>query len=123
MTQPVQGLTTEIFLTRSAILAFVTGPSQPGDTYTLILGETLNALSTGHDPAHDLVSEHNGQFGLGEVTIDHMQIGPTDPAGHDPDQHLSWSRLWSGTLRLDQCGARSLQYHGMHSTYSGKRII
>jgi hypothetical protein len=73
------------------------------------------------------VPEHERKLRLGEVTIDHMEIGTAHTAGVDPEEDLAGTRLWPGNLGLTQGPAGSVEQHRTHGfkmrgqVESGKR--
>jgi hypothetical protein len=81
--------------------------------------ESAHGRANGGNRAHDLVSQNQRQLGVWKLAISQVQIGPADPAGVDPNQHLiiCWCRerqlSWADRL------AGSIQYNRIHQI--GKR--
>jgi hypothetical protein len=44
------------------------------------------------------VAEHQRELGIGEFAIGHVQVGPADAAGQDPEQHLAGAGAWIGKV-------------------------
>ena len=62
----------------------------------------------------DLVARHDRQGGLGELAVDHVQIGPADAAGADPDQDLPGTRLRHGQIGEPERRAGPIEQHRLH---------
>lgn len=67
-----------------------------------------------HNP-NNLVAWNEGQFRVGKLAIDNMEIGPADRTGLDPDPQFSGGRNWIRALGKLQGLARLLQDHRLHA--------
>jgi hypothetical protein len=67
----------------AAIRANTASCAQPGHADALANGKSAHAQSDCRNAADDLVARHDGQFGVFELAVDHVQIGAADPAGRD----------------------------------------
>jgi hypothetical protein len=94
------GLQAEILRTPLAEAARPAGLPQPGDPHSLPGREAPRPLSPALDPAHHLVPGHEARAAHRELALHHVQVGPADAAGLDPDAHLARARL--GRLPLDR---------------------
>ncbi len=52
---------------------------------------SIHCAATRFHNADNLVAGHDRQFRIGQVAVDHMQIGTANRAGLDPHQNLSRS--------------------------------
>jgi len=66
--------------------------------------------------------EHQRQLGLGELTIDDVEIGAADAAAGDLDQDLPRGGLRVGQLAFDQRLPRRFEDHGAHELIVSNRI-
>src|SRR6185437_9022598 len=112
---------TEILLAAAAILAPSAGITEPGDAHALTDVPDLVppggrrsgcAFADRIDDADDLVPGNDGQRGIGEFTIDHVQVGAADRAGRDAHAQLPCARCWHRTLLELQRAAGLPQHHG-----------
>src|SRR5439155_15793183 len=67
----------EVLAPRAAIAALAAGPAEPGDADPVARGEALSPL---HHAPDDLVPWHERQVRLGQLAVDHVQVGPADAA-------------------------------------------
>ena len=104
----------EVLLAGPAEAAVAAGPAEPGHAHASPFLEILDTVAPGRDPADHLVARHQGQLGLGEFAVDHVQIGAADPAGGNPDEQLAGAGLGPRQLRGTQLARRALQHHGPH---------
>lgn len=65
--------------------------------------------------ADDLVTGYDGYRRIRELSVDQVEIGATDPACENLDEHVGWS--WRRLFNLDwhyMSEARSAQRHRSH---------
>ena len=60
------------------------------------------------------MAQDQGQFGVGQFPVHHVQVRAADPAGVDPDEHLLRTRLGRRHFPPFQGLPRLLQHHGPH---------
>jgi hypothetical protein len=86
----------EVLLTSETPATFSAGVSQPGNANPIPDGEPIGPGPNRVDQPDDLVTRDNSRPVHGEVTLDDVQVGATDPADQDshPDLALSRSRRW-----------------------------
>jgi hypothetical protein len=65
------------------------GASEPRYVHSLPYRKTFCLRASLHDSADDFMSENERQFGLSQITIDHVQVGATYTAGMYLKQDLS----------------------------------
>src|SRR5262249_26483173 len=87
------GPVAQVFPPTSTINPFAARPAEPGDTHALADGKALHSLVFFHNSADNLVAGNQGQFRLGQFTVDNMQIGAADSAGTNLKQDLIGARL------------------------------
>ena len=73
----------------AAIRADPAGMSEPRHPDALAESETGNACADLRHPADDLVPGHERELRVGQLAVDHMEIGAANPAGRDRDQDLA----------------------------------
>jgi hypothetical protein len=81
-----------------------------------------HAGSDTFDPADDLVTRNDRQLGLGELTVDHVQIRPEHPAGGHLHQHLAEARRTFGHLHRAQRQSGPFQHHCLHDMDLGQAL-
>ena len=87
--------------------------AEPGDADARA-GLEAHAIAGRLDAADNLMSRHDGQLRVGQLAIDHVQIGATDAAGFDPNANLARSRRWVGPLLHAEPIMQPVQDHGAH---------
>ena len=91
---------------------------KPGNTHSLANDAVADLRPERFDRPNDLVPGNDGSASNLEVTLDHVQIGPTDPAGVHLDEHLIGG--WRGdgnvveTQRMRTNWSRSIEDHRAH---------
>ena len=71
----------KVLAVRQAIGTRVAGRAQPGNADAPAGSGRGDTGADERDDADDLVPGHHGQSGMGQLTVDHMKIGPADAAG------------------------------------------
>ena len=89
-------LFTQILTVTLAIDAFSTCPAQPGDADAITDFEIFHIGSCLPHYSDNLVSRYKRDRGIGQFAVNDVQIGSTNTAGMDFNQHLIWSgdRHW-----------------------------
>ena len=91
---PVQGVAGEAWMVAevlpalAAVAADPAGVAQPRHPDAVADPEFFHPRPHGGHRAGNLMTEDQGQFGLGQLPVHDMQIGAADPAGPHPDEHL-----------------------------------
>jgi hypothetical protein len=87
--------------------------AEPSDAYA---GASLkaDACADGVDAADDLMSRHNGQFRVGQLAVDDVEVGAADSASLDSQANLAGPGRWLGPLLHHEPVVRSMQDHGAH---------
>ena len=67
------------------------------------------------DRADDLVAQDEGQLGVGEFAVDHVQVGAAHSAGPDGDENLTGAGLGSRGVGSAQQAMRCVKQHGSHA--------
>ncbi len=87
------GPVAQILLAPEAIGALAAGMPQPADPNPLSDGEPTRAGTQAGHGANNFMPRNDRQPGLTQLVVNHVQIGPADAAGLDPDQHLPPARF------------------------------
>src|SRR5262249_60916571 len=105
----------QVLSAAAAIRADAAGRAEPRDPDALAYGQSCDSRPHGGDAPDDLVAGHDRKLGVWQLAVDHMQIGPADPAGRDLDENFAgrWGGRWP--LAHDERHARFLQRHGAHA--------
>lgn len=78
--------------------ADTTGMTKPRHADPNAGSQARNAWSHNVDPTHDLVARHDRHPNIGQIAVDHMEIGPADTASLDTDADLPRSGRWIGAF-------------------------
>ena len=111
----------EVFAVGAAIGADPAGRAEPRNADALADFETRNAPAQRRHPADDLVAGHDGQLGMRQFAIDHMQIGPAYAAGRHRDENFARSGSRHRPLAHDERLSGPIQHHGAHHVH-GRHI-
>jgi hypothetical protein len=111
----------EILSTRSAVSALATGPSQPRDSDAVANVKSLHSFAQPFDPADDFMAGNQGKFGLGQLAIDNVQIGPAYGTRSDAHEHFVRTGISNRHRTSDKWLARGLEDHRVHEAFSRKR--
>ena len=101
---PVEGVArepgpvAEILPAGPAVPALTIGPAKPGYPHPIARTETSGPGPGPLDRRHDLVAKYKGELGIGELAVGHVQVGPADAAGPDPEQYLAGTGLGIGKV-------------------------
>ncbi len=97
----------EVLARASAIGASPVGMAEPGHADAEPKRER-DAFARRLDSAHDLMSRHDRQLGVGEFAVDDVQVGAANPAGLDAHANLPRAglRLWPLLHREPLAGSR-----------------
>ena len=87
----------EIFARAHAIGAMAARMAEPRDADAGPKRQA-DALASRLDPADDLMPRHDRQLRIGQVAVDHVQVGAADAAGRDRQPNLPRPRLGLGPL-------------------------
>jgi len=104
----------EILAVLHAVRAVAAGLSEPGNANALADPAPSHSFADGFDASDYLVPRDERQLDVGEIAIDHMQIGPTNGARFNRDADLAGSRRWKGAFFQLQTGAQCVQNHRLH---------
>jgi hypothetical protein len=101
---------TEVLVASSAELTRPTGEAEPRDPDPAAVGDA------GGD---DLVAEDARGSRHGHLAIHQVQVGATDPAGEDAQEHLSAARLGDGQIDQREGLTHRLEHHRAHRSGRG----
>ena len=104
----------KIFAAAAAIVANPAGPAEPRHPDPVAERETVDLRPLVDDDADDLVTKHQRQLRVGELTIDDMQVGAAHGAGAHRDQHLLRPGTRRRQFRRDQGLSRCRQQFRSH---------
>src|SRR5215469_8583239 len=76
-----------------AIRAIAIGPAKPRDSHTIPDREGRVSFADLFDSSDNLVTENQGQFRVGQFTINHVKVSAANRAAADPHEQLSPVRL------------------------------
>ena len=125
-----EGVGAQVLPVGGAELTLAAGAVEPGDPHPLPEVETVGPTPQVLDHADDLVT--GGQWRLvgGQLSLDDVEIGATDPTGGDLDPDLTGPRPRRGyVLEYEGSaghGGRMLQAHGLHGILippSGQQMV
>jgi hypothetical protein len=105
----------EVLLARRAIATIAARTAEPRDADAPARRQRGHTIAYRLDDAHDLVPRDQRQTGLGQVTINDMQIGSANRAGLDADPNLSRPRKLLGPRFGYERPANGSQHHCSHS--------
>ena len=88
--------------------------AEPGNADPVADREPADALAQCVNDTDDLVARDERQLRIGEIAVNHVQVGPADGAGFDPQSDLTRSRDRIGPILQDQLRPRSLKHHRAH---------
>ena len=60
------------------------------------------------------MAKYKGELGIGEFAVGHVQVGPADAAGPDPEQELAGTGLGIGEVGRPKRRPRPVQQHRAH---------
>ena len=104
----------QIFPLRTAVWAGAAGRAEPWHAHALAELEPGDPRPDRCDPADDLVARHDGQGRIGQLAVDHVQIGATDSARRDLDQNFATRRPRNRPLAQNEPRVRPVQNHRAH---------
>ena len=64
-------------------------PPEPGDAYAITDLDPFNRRADRGDGSDDLVSGNDVRLGVGEIAVDHVQVGTADAARGDAYEDVS----------------------------------
>jgi hypothetical protein len=108
------GMVAKILAPVLAIGAMPAGVGEPGNPDPFADGEAFDAGAEPLDETDDLVAGNDRQPLVGQLAVDHVQIGAANAAGLDADQHFGAPRRGLGPLFEDQRRADFSQRHRAH---------
>jgi len=79
----------EIFVAGKTIRTMAAGTAKPGNADAHAEGQAFHAAANGIDTADNLMAGDDGQFGIGQIAVDDMEIGAADAAGGDGDTNFA----------------------------------
>jgi hypothetical protein len=101
----------QVLLPGHAVPAPRTGVAEPGNADPLAGPEPVHAATGLRHLADDLVARDERQLRVGQLAIDHVQVGAAHRAGLDPEEDLPGARLRHRQLGKAQRFARSVEKH------------
>jgi hypothetical protein len=78
------------------------GVPQPGDTHPIALAEPVLVRPRCDHPSNHLVPRHGAGSSRDEVALGKMEVGAAQPAGGDPENHLTGSRARTLPMNPDE---------------------
>lgn len=111
------GVVAEVLLVSLAVTAGGAGCTQPGYPYALSRLEILDSITHLVDDTDDLMTQDQRKTGLGQVAVYDVQIGSTDPAGGDTDEHLIGMTSRDGSLLEPQRLSHGVKDHGSQDSW------
>ena len=111
------GRIAQVLSLHAAIAAAPAGMSEPGHADPVSGRERRHLRPDRNDLADDLVTGHDRQTGLGEVTVDDVQVGSAHAAGRYPDQHLPLIRHRHVALLQTEGRAGPVKNHRLHGPH------
>ncbi len=114
------GAHAQVFAAALAIGTHAARPADPRHADALAGRETIDAGADRGDDADDLMAEHEGQLGMGQFAVEDVQVGATDAARTNLQEHLPVARLRHGQLGRHERGVCCLQDHRAHVSDSWK---
>ena len=90
------GVFAEVFAAGAAVAAGAAGPAQPRNADARAGGKAGRARTVFRHAADDFVPRNERRFRRGQFAVDHVEIGPADGAGADPQQDLAFARRGYG---------------------------
>ena len=110
-----KGVVAEVFLAPPAEPALAAGIAKPRHSHALTGAMILCAPPSLHHCSNDLVSNDQGQLGLGQLAVNDVKIRAADSAGAYFDQHLIRSGLRDRNIRRTKRLVGSVQHHCAHT--------
>ena len=104
----------EVLLATPAIEARAVGPAEPRHADAVADGEALRALAEARHPAHDLMPEDEGQFGLRKLAVENVEIGAAHAASRNLDEDLAGSGCRDFHFRGPKRLPGRVQHHRLH---------
>jgi hypothetical protein len=95
-----------------------TRPAEPGHSHALSQGNARNTRADFIDNAHDFVSRDQWQFGVGELTIDDVQVGTTNAACEHAQTQLARGWMKIGKVLDYKWFAHSFEHRSAHEMVS-----
>ncbi len=108
------GAVAQILAAAAAVIADAAGPAEPGDADPVADREAVGIGAPLHHHADDLMTRHQRQFRLRQLTVEDVQIGAAHRAGLDHDQQLPRTGPRRQQIGRDQRLARGGQQLGAH---------
>src|SRR5829696_3418174 len=87
------GIVAQVFPPGEAVAAPAAGPTEPGHAYPVSWCKPFDVFAGLHHLAHDLVAGDQGQLGVSQLSVDHVQVGPAHAAGAYAHKDLLRLRL------------------------------
>jgi len=109
-----EGVVAEVFLVARAIGADAAGPREPWNADALADAEGIDAGAEFIDAADDFVAGNDGEFWVGEIAIDDMQVGAAYAAGGDFYADFAGAGAWVGEIGPLQGEAGFVEDHCIH---------
>ena len=97
-----------------AVPARAARPAEPGDADAFPDADRLHPGSGLDHLTDDLVARDQRQLRMGQLAVDHVQVGAAQAARADLDQHLSTRGLRRGGSALAQSATRRVEDHRSH---------
>ena len=72
---------------------------QPGHAHTRADGEMLHPRAALDDGADNFVTEHERQPGIGQFTVEDVEVGAAHAARAHLEAHIIWSKRCGGEIR------------------------
>jgi hypothetical protein len=108
------GAVAQVLPPRSAVAARPVGPPEPRDSDAIADGEPARSVAELRYLGDDLMPGDQGKLGIGELAVDHVEVGAAHAAGVDAGEQLALSRARIVELRFAQRLAGLVQHHRVH---------
>ena len=104
----------QILASGRAVDARAVSPAKPGDAHAISHPRRLHRVPGRDDFSDNLVTGDEWQLGMGQLTVDDVQVGPAQGAGADLDEHLivTGRGVWKGAFAKRAAGC--VQDHRPH---------
>src|SRR4029077_12743002 len=91
------GIIAEILVSVDAVTAEPTGVCEPRNTHPIAKFESQGHIGAhGINSPHHFMSRNQGEFGMGQFTVYHVQIRAAHPAGMHLEANLTRARISIG---------------------------
>ncbi len=104
----------KIFAVGPTISAFPICPAKPRNANAIADGEFFNTFADLFDAPDNLMPGNQRQLRLWQLSIDNMEISPTNRTGTHANEQLSRSRVWPWHIAELQRLPRIIENHRAH---------